>query len=78
MVIDPYLKNRAQKRLTKKFSAAHKAKATNKAFLRKTKFQIYKQQGLSDDEAARRVGIDIPFGRPWNIIDIMKKIDEGE
>ncbi len=78
MVIDPYLKNRAQKRTQKKLSASFKAKAKNKAFLRKTQFQIYKQQGLSDDEAARRVGIDIPFGRPWNIIDIMKKIEEGE
>ena len=78
MVIDPYLKNRAKKRTQKKLSAAYKAKATNKAFLRKTQFQIYKQQGLSDDEAARRVGIDIPFGRPWNIVDIMKKIEEGE
>ena len=78
MVIDPYLKNRAQKRTQKKFTAANKAKRTNKAFLRKTQFQIYKQQGLSDDEAARRVGVNIPFGRPWNIIDIMKKIEEGE
>lgn len=78
MVIDPYLKNRARKRMQKKITAFDRAKQKNKAFLKKTQFELYKRQGLSDDEAARRVGIDIPFGRRFTIMDIMKKIEEGE
>jgi transposase len=62
----------------KAMTPSQKAAAKSKAFLRKTQFQLYKQQGLSDGEAARRVGIKIPFGRRFNIIDIMKKINEGQ
>lgn len=82
-MLDPYKKNKyrrfnSRSRRPKSATAAQKAAAKSKAFLRKTKFQLYKQQGLSDDEAARRVGIKIPFGRRFNIIDIMKRIEGGE
>ncbi|MBN1168578.1 hypothetical protein JXA63_01685 [Candidatus Woesebacteria bacterium] len=81
-MIDPYRKNQ-QARFSsgrpepKNLTPSQKAAAKSKAFLRKTQFQLYKGQGLSDEEAARRVGIKIPFGRRFNIIDIMKRINEG-
>jgi hypothetical protein len=84
-MIDPYKKNKQARfssgrnvKTNKNQTPAQKAAAKSKAFLRKTQFKIYKQQGLSDEEAARRVGVKIPFGRRFNIIDIMKKITEGQ
>lgn len=81
-MIDPYRKNQqarygSRSVQPKSQTPDEKAVAKSKAFLRKTEFQLYKRQGLSDEEAARRVGIKVPFGRRFNIIDIMKKINEG-
>lgn len=74
-MIDP---SRARVRTQGMKTASEKARQKTKAFLRKTEYQLYRNQGLPMDEAARRVGIKIPFGRFFTQFDIMKKIEEGK
>lgn len=58
-------------------SSKQKAKFRVTGFVRRRKYDILTKQGLPPEEAARRLGVKIPYGITLKPDELLRKIERG-
>ena len=60
-----------------KMSPRERARTQVNAFVKRLEFDGYVKQGLPPEEAARRIGVKLPPGKPLSIMEILRIIQRG-
>ena len=67
----------AEKFKKEELGSKEKAKVRVTGFVRRRKYDILRKQGLPPEEAARRLGVKIPYGITLRPDELLKKIERG-